>query len=99
MIIYIDAQHKCHVVDDGNMIAVETDFFNGKCAAFIEGYKLVPAETEYNGKMVVGDMYFPWVDFKELEAAQIAYERQQYTLLRAENADMKAALEVMEVTA
>jgi len=98
MIIFIDAEYKCHVTNDGNMIAVETDFFNGKCAPFIEGYRLVPAGTEYNGKIAAGNMHFPWVNFGDLETTQIAYERQQYTLLLAENADMKAALEVMEVS-
>ena len=27
--IYIDSDFKCHLVDDGTMTAVETDFFDG----------------------------------------------------------------------
>lgn len=92
MIIYIDAEYKCHVVDDGTMTPVETEFFFGNCQIFIEGYRLVPAGAEYNGKIAAGNMHFPWVDYRELEAAQIAYEREQYPLLITENADMKAEL-------
>ena len=29
LVIYIDADFKCHVSDDGTMTAVETDFFDG----------------------------------------------------------------------
>ena len=36
--IYIDNEFKCHVMDDGTMTAIETDFFDGKCDAYIEGY-------------------------------------------------------------
>ena len=36
--IYIDENFKCHLDNDGTMITVETDFFDGKCKAFIEGY-------------------------------------------------------------
>ena len=41
--IYIDSDFKCHITDDGTMRAVETDFFDQKCDAFIEGYRFVPA--------------------------------------------------------
>ena len=40
--IYIDSEFKCHSVNDGTMTAVETDFFDGKCPAFVEGYRFVP---------------------------------------------------------
>ena len=42
MTIYIDNDYKCHVTDDGAMRVVETDFFDGKCAEFVEGYRYVP---------------------------------------------------------
>ena len=96
MIIYLDADYKCHVANDGNMIAVETDFFNGKCSTFIEGYRLIPAGAEYNGNIVAGDMYFPWVNYIELETAQITYEREEYKRLLAENAEYEAALSEIE---
>ena len=37
-VIYIDSEFKCHTSNDGNMTAVETDFFDGKCDEFIEGF-------------------------------------------------------------
>ena len=40
--VYIDSDFKCHVADDGARKAAQTDFFDGKCDAFVEGYRLVP---------------------------------------------------------
>lgn len=77
--IYIDAEFKCHVADDGTMTAVETDFFDGKCDAFIEGYRFVPegeSWTQEDGTVFHGEMITPWKDYAELENTQRAYERQ-----------------------
>ena len=93
MKIYIDSNCKCHVIDDGTMTAVDTDAFDGKCAAYIEGYRLVPAGetwTREDGVQFSGEMIAPWKDYNELDAAQREYERQ---LLE----DMKAALTVLGV--
>ena len=43
MLIYIDSDFKCHITDDGTMTQVETDFFDGKCDTYIEGYRFLPA--------------------------------------------------------
>lgn len=78
--IYIDADFKCHASDDGTMTAVETDVFDGKCTAFLEGYRYVPAGeswTRPDGVVFAGEMIAPWKPFEELDAAQAAYERQQ----------------------
>ena len=40
MKIYVDSESRCHAADDGSMRSVEDSFFDGKCAAFVEGYKL-----------------------------------------------------------
>ena len=76
--IYIDAGFKCHVTDDGTMTAVETGFFDGKCDAFIEGYRFVPDgavwETE-DGSAYQGEMIAPWKDHSELEREQVVHER------------------------
>ena len=80
MKIYIDNDYKCHVTDDGSMPAVETDFFNGKCDEFIEGYRYVPAGeswTRSDGVVFAGEMIAPWKDYSELDAAQREYEREQ----------------------
>lgn len=91
--IYIDSEFKCHVSNDGTMDAVETTFFDGKCDAFIEGYRLVPAGkswTQEGGKVFSGEMIAPWKPFSELDAAQREYEREQLE-------DMKNALELLGV--
>ena len=78
--IYIDADFKCHASDDGTMTAVETDVFDGKCEAFLEGYRYVPqgtAWTRADGVTFTGEMVAPWKPLDELAEAQSAYERQQ----------------------
>lgn len=92
--IYIDSDFKCHTVNDGTMKPVETDFFTGKCDAFIEGYRFVPAGetwTREDGVAFAGEMVAPWKPYSELDAAQRAYEKQ---LL----ADYAAALQTLGVT-
>ena len=41
--IYIDNDYKCHTSNDGTMREVQTDFFDGKCQIFIEGYRFIPS--------------------------------------------------------
>lgn len=77
MIVYVDSEFRCHVTDDGTMTAVETDFFDGKCAAYIDGYRFVPAGehwTREDGTQFPGEMVAPWKDWQELIASQRAYE-------------------------
>jgi hypothetical protein len=77
--ICIDSEFKCHVSNDGTMTAVETDFFDGKCDAFVEGYRFVPSGkswTRSDGVVFQGEMISPWKDYNELDAAQREYERQ-----------------------
>lgn len=91
MTIYIDSECKCHVTDDGTMTEVETDFFNGKCQAFIEGYRFIPSGrkwTRADGTVFTGEMIAPWQPYDELDAAQRAYEREQM-------ADMENALAIL----
>ena len=102
MTIYIDSDFKCHVSDDGTMTAVDTDFFDGKCDAYIEGYRFVPAGsvwTREDGTVFNGKMVAPWKDWRALDAAQRAYEREQYAAMEAELADARAALEILGVRA
>ena len=65
--IYIDSDYRCHVTNDGTMNAVETDFFDGKCDTFVEGY----CYNDRNGYVQI----YPWKPFSELDAAQREYER------------------------
>lgn len=66
--IYIDSDYRCHPVNDGTMTAVETDFFNGKCDTFIEGY----CYDTRNGYVQI----YPFLPFGELDSAQREYEKQ-----------------------
>lgn len=94
MIIYIDTDFKCHITGDGTMTAVDTDAFDGKCTAYIEGYRFIPAGqtwTRDDGAEFSGEMVSPWVDWATLDAAQREYEREQYE-------DMQAALAVLGVS-
>lgn len=87
MLVYIDSDFKCHVSNDGTWTAVETDFFNGKCDAFIEGYRFVPDGKSWmreDGETFTGEMIAPWRDYEELEQAQRNYEQEK--LADAENA-------------
>lgn len=40
--IYLDSDFVCHLENDGTMTAVETDAFDNKEKAYIEGYRYVP---------------------------------------------------------
>ena len=85
--IYIDADFKCHAVNDGTMNAVETTFFDGKCDVFVEGHRFVPNGeiwTRSDGVVFFGEVVFPWRDYDELDRAQRQYEREK--LADAENA-------------
>jgi len=75
--IYIDSGFKCHVTSDSTMTAVETDFFDGKCDTFVEGYRFVPAGeswTRRDGVVFHGEMISPWKHYSELAATQAQYE-------------------------
>lgn len=77
--IYIDKEYKCHAIDDGLMLPVETDFFDGKCDAFIEGYRMIPAGCTWvraDGAEFKGEMVAPCKDIRELDQVQREYERQ-----------------------
>ena len=77
MTIYIDSDFKCHVANDDSMVAIETDFFNGKCDDYIEGYRFVPdgqSWTREDGEVFYGEMIAPWKNYSELNQAQRDYE-------------------------
>ena len=80
--IYLDNDFRCSVTETENtMQSVETDFFDGKCDAYIEGYRYVPEGQEWareDGVVFSGEMVSPWKPFDELERVQIAYEKEQY---------------------
>lgn len=78
-IIYLDSEFKCHIIDNGTMKAIETEVFNGKCDAYIEGYRFIPAGeswTRSDGVVFNGEMISPWKEYGDLDAIQREYERQ-----------------------
>ena len=70
---------KGNITNDGTMTKYETDFFDGKCDAFVEGYRFIPSGeswTRSDGVVFHGEMIAPWKPYSELDAAQRAYDRQ-----------------------
>lgn len=76
--IYIDADFKCHLTNDGSMQEVEVDFFDGKCDEFVEGFRYVPPGEKWireDGFAFSSGMFSPCQEFSVLEKAQDQYER------------------------
>ena len=91
---YIDSDFKCHVSNDGTMPPVETDWFDGKCDAFIEGYRFVPSGehwTRSDGEVFTGEMITPWRDYAALDAAQRKYEQQLLQEYKNEKEELNAS--------
>lgn len=77
--IFIDSDFRCHLTNDGAMMEVQTDFFDGKCEDFVEGYRFVPAGeswTREDGVVFHGEMVAPWKPYSELDQAQREYEQE-----------------------
>ena len=94
--VYIDSDYKCHLTNDGTMTAVETNAFDGKCDAYIEGYRLIPYGKTWvrsDGVEFQGEMIAPWKDYAVLEAYQ-----EQYEAMLPEIQDMQTALNTMGVS-
>lgn len=99
MTIYVDSEYICHSSDAGGLSPVETDFFDGKCAGYIERYRYIPqgeSWTRSDGQTFVGEMIAPAEDSRTLEAIQAAYEQGQIQAA-AGFSDMQAALDVLGV--
>lgn len=97
--IYIDTDYRCHTTPAEGRRAVETTVFDGKCAAYIEGYRFVPAGETWvreDGSVFTGEMIAPWKPWEALDAAQREYEREQYETLTAQNDEYEAALSEIE---
>ena len=75
MTVYIDKDYKCHVEHAEGLTAVEDPFFDGKCAAFIEGYCY-----KNDGRTTA---IYPWRPIQELKAAQSQYARDMEELRKA----------------
>lgn len=100
MIIYIDSDFKCHTDNPyGTYREAETDFFDGKCTAFIEGYRYVPHGEEWvrpDGNTFCGEMIAPWKPWEKLDAAQWEYERELLVQYEAALSEIESALGVSQ---
>ena len=99
MTIYIDTDYKCHTAPGPGLTAVETTAFDGKCTAYIEGYRFVPNGSTWvrsDGAIFRGEMIAPWKPWDELDAAQREYEQEQLESLTAQNTEYEAALSEIE---
>lgn len=93
--IYIDADYRCYLDNDGTRTAVETDAFDGKCKAYIEGFRFIPSGevwTRSDGVQFTGEMIFPAIDYDSLVRTQTQYEEDL-----AQMSDMQNALEILGV--
>lgn len=97
MKIYLDESFCCHMTAEDELAAVETTAFDGKCAAYIEGYRYVPngkTWTREDGTVFHGEMITPWKPWEELDAVQREYEREQAAALEAALTEIEEALGV-----
>ena len=97
--IYLDSDFKCHISVADGRTQIETDAFDGKCDAYIEGYRFIPAGHTWaraDGVVFTGEMIAPWKPWDELDAAQREYEREQYQTLISQNTEYESALTEIE---
>lgn len=83
MKIYLDKDFRCHAAPGDGLREAETDFFDGKCPEFIEGYRYIPAGeswTREDGEVFAGEMVAPVRDYDALAEIQGAVERMQAEL-------------------
>ena len=77
MKIVIDSDFRCHLTDGEGMRQVKTDFFDGKCESFIEGFRFIPAGESWirpDGEVFNGEMISAAENFEALVKAQTQYE-------------------------
>lgn len=103
--IYLDSDFLCHLDFSPDRIKYKTDYFDEKCDAYIEGYRVVPPEytwTRSDGTVFNGLLIAPAIDFNLLNSRQLQYEEDADTMMPldeiAELVDMiyEADMEVIE---
>ena len=96
MKIYIDADFKCHTVNDGTMRELDVSFFDNTCPEWIESYRFVPEGgtwTREDGEKFAGaEMISPWKDLGEAYAAQTVYLTGKLAAAEADIAELDMAL-------
>lgn len=99
--IYLNKEFECTVAEREDTVqSIDTNFFDGKCNAFIEGYRFVPEGQRWvrnDGVIFAGEMVTPFKDTAYLEAVQTAFEELSESITNTELAI--AELYEMGVTA
>lgn len=99
--IYLNEKFECSAYEKADTVmSAETDFFDGKCNAYIEGYRYIPEGytwTRKDGEIFAGPMVAPFKESAYLEAVQTAFEELSESITNTELAI--AELYEMGVTA
>lgn len=98
MIVYIDNDYKCHVLQEEGMIEVDIPFFDNKCNKFIEGHRHIPEGKIWmreDGIEFQGGMTVPWKDIHQYDDEQLAYE---YNLLSQYEEALSSIEQALEVS-
>lgn len=77
MRVYLDGAYRCHARDGEGRITQEHAFFDGKCEAFINAYRFVPAGHTWmreDGAVFCGEMIAPYMDIAPAMAAQRVWD-------------------------
>ncbi len=76
--IYLNEHYECFLQENESTTQnIQTDVFDGKCKAYIEGMRFIPdgqSWTRNDGVVFVGEMVAPFINFDILMSAQSAYE-------------------------
>lgn len=89
MKIYVDSNFHCHTTNqDGAFREVESEFFDGKCQTFIEGF----CYDDSKGYVQI----YAWKPYSQLDAVQREYERNQITEYETALSEIETALGVTE---
>lgn len=76
--IYLNKDFQCSVTAKSDTVqSVETYFFDGKCNAYVEGYRFIPEGQQWtreDGVVFEGEMISPFKDYVYLEMIQSLYE-------------------------
>lgn len=78
--VFIDSNFMCHAASGAGLLPIQTDFFDGRCDTFINGYRFVPDGMQWmreDGVIFKGEMVSSVVDYRILQAAQEEFESAQ----------------------
>ena len=77
--IYLNKDFQCSVTEKSDTVqSIETDAFDGKCNAYVEGYRFIPEGQQWtreDGVVFEGEMIAPFKDSTQLEMVQSLYEQ------------------------